>query len=119
MRTYFFILGVLALTSTASFAFTLPPIPTNLPPLVIQDSKTKITYYLESDRRHVSAIDPDGKLLWFCEVVPDIVKSRVYIESLDFDKDENKIYVSIWMTGQGGGTIDKKTGKFWQNPVVQ
>jgi len=33
-------------------------------PKVLRDAKTKIIYYLESDGRHVSAISPDGKLLW-------------------------------------------------------
>lgn len=33
-------------------------------PKAIQDPATKIIFYLESDGRHISAISPDGKLLW-------------------------------------------------------
>jgi hypothetical protein len=33
-------------------------------PRILRDSKTGIVFYLESDRRHVCAISPDGKLLW-------------------------------------------------------
>jgi len=33
-------------------------------PKVIRDAKTKIIFYLESDGRDISAIGPDGKLLW-------------------------------------------------------
>ena len=33
-------------------------------PKLLVDPKTRISYYLESDGRHVSAISPDGKILW-------------------------------------------------------
>jgi hypothetical protein len=33
-------------------------------PKVLHDAKTKIIFYLESDGRHISAISPEGKLLW-------------------------------------------------------
>ena len=45
-------------------------------PQAIQDSRTKVIYYLESDHRHVVAIDPEGKILWCCEVVSE--KERFY-----------------------------------------
>lgn len=38
--------------------------PQTVEPKVLVDPQTRITYYLESDGRHVSAIGSDGKLLW-------------------------------------------------------
>jgi hypothetical protein len=33
-------------------------------PLVVKDMQTGTLFYVESDRRHVSAIDAEGKVLW-------------------------------------------------------
>jgi hypothetical protein len=33
-------------------------------PKVLVDPRTKISYFLDSDGRHISAIDPAAKLLW-------------------------------------------------------
>jgi hypothetical protein len=33
-------------------------------PMSYMDPKTLITFYVESDGRHLAAIDADGKLLW-------------------------------------------------------
>jgi len=38
--------------------------PTSAKPLVYRDGRTSITFYVESDGRHLAAIDGDGKLLW-------------------------------------------------------
>jgi hypothetical protein len=33
-------------------------------PMVYKDPRNSISFYVESDGRHLAAIDPDGKLLW-------------------------------------------------------
>jgi hypothetical protein len=38
--------------------------PTEAKPLVFKDPRNSITFYVESDGRHLAAIDRDGKLLW-------------------------------------------------------
>jgi len=42
----------------------VPWSPSHATPIVFRDSRTSITYYVESDGRHVAAIDAEGKLLW-------------------------------------------------------
>jgi len=46
-------------------------------PEVLKDPKTKIVYYLESDRRHIAAISTEGKLLWCCEVASKQVHESI------------------------------------------
>ena len=107
-------------------------VPPNLTPVpqVLQDLKTKIVYYLESDRRHVTAIAPDGKILWCSEVIPPIEKLKgygvkmEYIDHIRFNptdahatiplQGEDYLRVEIGGEGFGGmsGHIEKKTGKF-------
>jgi hypothetical protein len=83
-------------------------------PQVLQDSKTKVIYYLESDRRHISAVDVGGKLLWCCEVFPiPKINYRLppNIDHISWDGDE--IDVGVWTGKSGGyGKIDKQTGVF-------
>ncbi len=38
--------------------------PATAKPMAYKDSRTFISFYVESDGRHVAAMDPDGKLLW-------------------------------------------------------
>lgn len=38
--------------------------PISAKPLVFKDPRNSITFYVESDGRHLAAIDPNGKLLW-------------------------------------------------------
>ena len=62
-------LAVCLVVCATGFVFAASPDVTMLDdhqvvPKVLRDAKTKIIYYLESDGRHVSAISPDGKLLW-------------------------------------------------------
>jgi hypothetical protein len=38
--------------------------PATAKPIAYKDSRTSISFYVESDGRHVAAMDPDGKLLW-------------------------------------------------------
>jgi hypothetical protein len=75
----------------------------------VQDPITKVLYYVESDQRHVAALDPAGKLLWCCDVIPP-AKKWFFITSID-PKGEF-LEVVVWRVGQGGGRIDKKTGVY-------
>jgi hypothetical protein len=43
----------------------------DFPPLVCEDSGSGIIYYVESDRRHVAAIKPDGTILWYRDPFAD------------------------------------------------
>jgi hypothetical protein len=90
-------------------------------PQVLQDSKTKVIYYLESDRRHVSAIDAAGKLLWCCEVfpVPKITyRLPPFIDRINWDGDD--IAVAVWTGKSGGyGKIDKQTGVYSLPTITQ
>jgi hypothetical protein len=87
-----------------------------LPPQVIQDQKTKVVYYLESDRRHVAAISPEGKLLWCCEVIPTVYVKSMHIAKIGFIDD--CISVTIWRSGYGGGRINKNTGIYSDSGIV-
>ena len=80
---------------------------------VIQDPKTKVIYYLESDLRHIAALSPDGKLLWCCEVVPASAPRRVHILFFGFDdKDDHLIDVISNPVGPEYGIIHKKAGNY-------
>jgi hypothetical protein len=38
--------------------------PSRAKPKAYKDARTSISFYVESDGRHVAAIDPEGTLLW-------------------------------------------------------
>ncbi len=98
-------------------------------PEVLVDPKTKVVFYLESDRRHVSAISPEGKILWCVEIVPPREKvlqdgagplgigmfrfaaSNEHVDSQD--KGDECLKISVFGVGFGGtvGYINKATGK--------
>lgn len=97
-------------------------------PQILKDPKTGVIFYLESDRRHISAIAPDGKLLWCREVVPPPDKNRkgsrdLGIYDIQFDdpndqgespdKGDDYLRVNIFGESYAGksGNINKKTGK--------
>ena len=90
-------------------------------PQVLQDSKTKVIYYLESDRRHVSAINTEGKLLWCCEVfpVPKVTyRQPPFIDRINWDGDD--ISVAVWTGKSGGyGKIDKQTGVYSRPTITE
>jgi hypothetical protein len=105
-------------------------------PQVLVDPKTKITFYLESDRRHVSAIAPNGKLLWRTEfvmaqkIVHDGSRERVGILCIMLmdpkdgaegpGKADEFLKVVVVGYGFGGETdyIEKKTGKIHPGDVT-
>jgi hypothetical protein len=80
---------------------------------IIQDPKTKVIYYLESDSRHIAALSPDGKFIWCCEIVPASAPRRVHIISFSFDKNEDRVIdVESNPVGPAYGVIDKRTGHY-------
>jgi hypothetical protein len=100
-------------------------------PQILQDPKTKVVYYLESDRRHVAAISPSGKLLWCRELV--FASSPLWISvrrisfwntgDYPFKSGSGDDYISVTFVvheyGFGGtkGIINKKTGACTMEPV--
>jgi len=123
MRLWFFLL----LFITTSLAFGDKQASTGLPVPVLQDPKTKINFYLESDRRHIAAVSPEGKLLWCCEVTtitPDRDKTCPNWYITDFKLETNPgtgkkmIDVTIWESGYGGGWIDLQTGQYLDSGSV-
>jgi hypothetical protein len=85
---------------------------------IIQDPQTKIDYYIESDRRHVAAIGPEGSVLWYSEIIPANWAGKMFILKISFVKTDSSstheklIDVLVWRGGQGGGRIDTKTGVY-------
>jgi hypothetical protein len=99
----------------------------NRPAKVFQDSKTKIIFYLESDRRHVSAISPEGKLLWCCDVLGCSSGNTYVMEIGRSSRDapaiasriDGRLEVAIRYGSSGGeGYIDIKTGKLSLDPTI-
>ena len=104
-------------------------------PQVLLDPTTKVVFYLESDRRHVAAISPDGKILWCSEIVSARGNKKrddpgpLGIGTFRFDDPNDNVdgpktgggylRVGIFGIGFGGltGYIDKKTGKFHPGEV--
>jgi hypothetical protein len=76
----------------------------------VQDSQTRTTYYVESDRRHVAAIDKSGSVLWCTEVVPAKFAGRMLVVKVTLDPKGQSLNIEIWRVGWGGGSIDTKTG---------
>jgi hypothetical protein len=112
MKKHFILLSLLILMSSPVFADPSMVMVEN-GQKVIQDPKTKVIYYLESDLRHIAALSPDGKLLWCCEVVPASAPTRVHILSFGIDaKNESYLDVSTNPAGLAYGIISKKTGVY-------
>ncbi|RYG08256.1 MAG: hypothetical protein EOO07_25945 [Chitinophagaceae bacterium] len=101
-------------------------------PLSFKDPRTQITFYVETDGRHLSAIDAEGKLLWVhnpfeedkaqCEYRtphPVIVRIEIFEnpESLKFDEggpklDFNHKFIRIYFDSSQDGIVDEETGKY-------
>ena len=112
MKINLSVLSLLLLTSIALFGEALTAVVADSQK-VIQDPKTEIIYYLESDLRHIAALSPDGKLLWCCEVIPASAPSRVHVLSFDFNnKDDHLIDVISNPAGPEYGIIHKNTGNY-------
>lgn len=61
---FFFAFGLTIDLSLADQPNLIVDSPSQMVCKVIQDPKTKVIFYLESDRHHLSAISPKGTLLW-------------------------------------------------------
>ena len=81
------------------------------PPIVLQDAATKVVFYVESDRSHVAAISPNGKLLWCIEVFPQktVSDEPFAISDIRIKNKESLLYKGFGGAGVTG-EIDKKTG---------
>jgi hypothetical protein len=114
------ILSLLLSVSGQLFAAELTAFP-HTAPKSIEDTQSQVIYYLESDRCHVSAIDHQGKVLWCCAVLSPADKARgMYIMNivLDSSKEGSRVGVHVWRGGQGGGSIDEKTGIYTDSGMV-
>ena len=112
MKKNLLLLGLLLFTSSMVFCDPLTAVVFN-GQKVLQDPKTKVIYYLESDLRHIAALSPDGKLLWCCKVIPATAAPRVHIISFGFYvKDDDLIGVTSNPVGLAWGIIHKKTGVY-------
>jgi hypothetical protein len=117
LRRYF-ILSLLPLLPSWAAGFT-PPEPPKGSPQVLQDPQSRVTYYLESDRRHVSAISSDGNLLWCCEVIPVAKQKWSWVISIDDKPTSESLDVAVAVVGQRWGAINKKTGALRMSSTVQ
>ena len=79
---------------------------------IIQDTSTKVVYYIESDRRHVAAISADGKLLWCAEVLPVPKNDSEKPDQIDWiaNRDKGFLLVAVHVGLGTSATIDKATG---------
>ena len=100
-------------------------------PLAFKDPRTLITFYVETDGRHLSAIDAEGKLLWVhnpfeedkeqCEYRtphPVIVRIEIFEkpESLILYKrpqlDPTHKFIMLYFDSSQTGIVDEETGKY-------
>jgi len=95
-----------------------------------QDSRTAITFYVESDGKHVAAIDAAGKLLWVRSPLkerdpsdtripvidgikvaePPVPQSVRWLQQHGFKSDH--AHIRITFTDRSFGTMDERTGDF-------
>jgi hypothetical protein len=132
MKTLLIFAGLVVLTLELSFSKAQAAI--DYSATVLQDPNTKILFYLESDRRHIAAISPNGKLLWCSEVVhvapkgwqgikPERIQAFWFAsqDGVSSGKGQASDVIKVSITGEGfggmTGYIDKKTGKFHPGEV--
>ncbi len=101
-------------------------------PVAFKDPRTQVTLYVESDGRHLAAIDEGGQLLWIRDPFQDaglcpyrtprpvIYKLELaqfeeyqlgYVKALGFDMSH--VAVSLYFDSSQFGLIDEKTGDFY------
>jgi len=97
-------------------------------PISYKDAGSGIIVYVETDRRHVAAIDPDGMILWHRIVESDFVfvrpDRRSLIHSLSKPREKDIAYmrslgkpgdyVGVEMTANRGewGLLNIRTGAY-------
>lgn len=114
---------------TANSATPMPWDPSRARPFTHKDLRTSITFYVESDGRHVAAIDAQGKLLWvrspFKDLDPSGTRTPVidgievaeppvpeyakFLQRLGFKADHAYIRITA---SRMFGSMDEKTGDF-------
>jgi len=115
------------LITVIGFGGGLVAAPPGDPTRVLQDPKSKVVYYLESDQRHIAAVSPDGKLLW-CRAVAN-GKTGDRIVSFSFWKPGNwpprtmkrEDCIAVIIGGSGNtevGNVNKITGTFEPGDVL-
>jgi hypothetical protein len=126
-------LSVAVIAATVVANASPPPPGWEKPPatsMAFFDARTSITFYVESDGRHVAAIDAHGKLLWVRDPseqaklgnsIPvirllDVMQGsftdgfRKYIQHEGFVADDP--FLQITFASNCFGMIDEKTGRF-------
>jgi len=87
-------------------------------PKVLVDPKTQISYYLESDGRHISAIDRSGKILWHRDPFNDagLWPYRLSKPVITYFKfGPNKQAIDLSFNSSQFGSLDMATGTFQWN----
>jgi hypothetical protein len=96
-------------------------------PLVYKSPKSGVLFYIESDGRHISALDPLGKIIWTRDPVAD-TKMKPYrfaepqivwigepqewmVESMARQGKKGE-YVAITFNASQFGVVDTATGEF-------
>ena len=99
-------------------------------PMTYRDPRTSITLYVESDGRHVAAIDAHGTLLWVsdlskktrpCHAETETVVGRIRVgpQMIVFGKELQRFgfaardqLIEIMFTSNYSGELDERTGDF-------
>ena len=115
-------------TSGSNWVVHLPPRPIALPH-TFKDADSGIVLYVESDGRHVSAINPDGKILWTKDPFADahlefyrthhpqlvylgaIGEAQKWMEKAMAGKGSGK-FIALSFNSTQSGVLDLKTGDF-------
>ena len=108
--------------------------PDSAKPLTFKDPRTSISFYVESDGRHLAAIDAVGKLLWVRNPFEDahlcpyrnprpsissisIVEIPLY-RAEKMQVDPSHAFLKITFDSSLIGVVDETNGDFqiWENP---
>ena len=93
-------------------------------PLAYKDPRTSITLYVESDGRHIAALDKRGHLLWVrcpyeekgrvrvMNAVRSISSGRDHFVRPDFEIGAGERLAEIYFTSNFFGEINETTGEF-------
>lgn len=112
--------------SGSNWTLKINPPPTPIPlPHIYKEAASGILFYVESDGRHVTAINPDGKILWssdpFADAHLEFYRTKtpriVYIGKVSQRAEsywvaKGKRVIGITFNSSQFGEIDMKTGEF-------
>jgi len=79
-------------------------------PIIAVDAKTKIIFFLESDQCHVSALTPEGVVLWSKNLFP-YARTTPHIEKFIADGGDLHVESTGGDSGSKTAVFDGKTGK--------